>query len=630
MRSSQTVTRVALVALLFQTRIVSAQCQFITTWGSFGSGSSQMTVPSGVAVDSFGNIVVVDSNNHRVLTFDSGGTLLANWGSLGSTPGLLAFPKGIAISQGGIFYIADQSNNRVQKFDASGQFISMWGGFGVPEGIALDSASNVYVTEINGNRVRKFDLNGVQLMSWGIPGSGDGQFNGPYGIAVDLAGDVYVVERNNQRVQKFTSNGQFLRKWGTHCLLSNGSGCVDSDGAGPLALGDGQFHNPHGVSVDQDGNVYIVDRGNHRVQKFDSTGGFISKWGSNGNGPGQFFEPNYLALDGMLNAYISDTGNHRMEKFGCVPLAIATLTPTPTATATPIATLTGTPTATPTGTTTATLTPTPTATATPTATLTGTPTATPTGTTTATLTPTPTGTVTPTQPPNTPTPTATATPFCGNGSPDTGEQCDDGNFVDGDGCDTVCFFEQLIPGKGSSVTDCIIEWAIINPNNTPYLDSKGLPNSKQVCTDGDPSCDADGIVNDECHFRLAVCLNNSDPRLPECGAYPPLASYELVKPRVDSSRAQDAANASTMLEGFTRLSNALPGRTHSSVLDFDPHLQPVAPNNCSAPIEFVVKLKAPRALETVKGRATTGPRAGKGVHDRVIDTDKLKLTCLRP
>src|SRR4030042_1741132 len=66
---------------------------------------------------------------------------------------------------------------------------------------------------------------------------------------------------------------QFVTKWG-----SPGSG-------------DGQFNYPAGVAVDSSGNVYVADLGNHRIQKFDSSGGFITKWGSSGSGDGQFNYP---------------------------------------------------------------------------------------------------------------------------------------------------------------------------------------------------------------------------------------------------------------------------------------------------------------------------------------------------
>src|SRR5207249_2653408 len=105
---------------------------------------------------------------------------------------------------------------------------------------------------------------------------------------------------------------------------------------------------------------------------------------------------------------------------------------------------------------------------------------------------------------------------CGNGILEAGEQCDFGDIDNGDGCDEHCQFELLVPGGGSRSLDCVAEWAVINPMNDPALGADGLPPTRQTCVDGDPSCDADGTVNDECAFTIAVCFTSADPQLPEC------------------------------------------------------------------------------------------------------------------
>jgi len=66
------------------------------------------------------------------------------------------------------------------------------------------------------------------------------------------------------------------------CNIATSAGCVDPDGAGPLALGDGQFNSPRGIAVDISRNVFVTDEGNNRIQKFDSKGNFLLKFG----GPG--------------------------------------------------------------------------------------------------------------------------------------------------------------------------------------------------------------------------------------------------------------------------------------------------------------------------------------------------------
>ena len=76
---------------------------------------------------------------------------------------------------------------------------------------------------------------------------------------------------------------------------------------------DGQFITPADIAVDKAGNLYVVDAGNNRVQKFDSNGKFITKWGTAGSGDGQFSAPVGIAIDSSGNVYVSD--NNRVQKF---------------------------------------------------------------------------------------------------------------------------------------------------------------------------------------------------------------------------------------------------------------------------------------------------------------------------
>jgi DNA-binding beta-propeller fold protein YncE len=96
----------------------------------------------------------------------------------------------------------------------------------------------------------------------GTKGIEQGQFTNPHSLAVDNIGNIYVGDTGNKRIQKFYPNGTFILSWG-------------SEGGN-----DGQFSGLHDVAVDPEGMfVYTVELKNHRVQKFDSTGGFITKLG---------------------------------------------------------------------------------------------------------------------------------------------------------------------------------------------------------------------------------------------------------------------------------------------------------------------------------------------------------------
>ncbi|MBI5573821.1 MAG: 6-bladed beta-propeller [Elusimicrobia bacterium] len=213
-------------------------------------------------------------------------------------------PWGIALDSVSNMYASEIFSNKIKKFSPTGTFITQWGSAGTgnsqfdrPKFIDVDGSNNVYVADNMNGRVQKFSSAGTYITQWGGYGNGNGQFNGPTGIAVDIAADVvYVVDSNNSRVQKFSSTGTYITQWGS------------------LGTGNGQFQfvdfvncqqGPEGdIAVDSTGAVYVVDNWNRRIQKFSSTGAYITQWGSNGSGNGQFLYPTGIAVDSTGAVYV--------------------------------------------------------------------------------------------------------------------------------------------------------------------------------------------------------------------------------------------------------------------------------------------------------------------------------------
>ena len=174
------------------------------------------------------------------------------------------------------------------------------GQFTWPTGVALDSERNVYVTDAWTDRVSVFTVDGDFIRSFGSSGDGDGQFRRPSGIAIDYNDNVLVVDALNDRVQKLTRDGRLhlavglhrIRRWrvpvavGHHdrrltasctspTTRTTGSRSSTADGGFVFALGsrgsgDYEFDHPSDVAVDLDGDIYVCDWANSRVQAYDS------------------------------------------------------------------------------------------------------------------------------------------------------------------------------------------------------------------------------------------------------------------------------------------------------------------------------------------------------------------------
>ena len=168
----------------------------------------------------------------------------------------------------------------------------------------MDDQGYVYVNDAENHRIQKFTSDGQFLAKWGWKSTAkkkairDGAFNYPMGIAVDGEGNIYVVDSN--RMQRFNDHGMFVSKWGNWTWEFTGSNWNDSP------TGDGEFVHPNGLAVDGVGNIYVVDSGNDRIQKFAADGTFLAKWGSRGIGDGEFQMPEGLAIDSSGNVYVTD------------------------------------------------------------------------------------------------------------------------------------------------------------------------------------------------------------------------------------------------------------------------------------------------------------------------------------
>lgn len=192
--------------------------EFISTWGSEGTGDGQFAGASDLVVDAEGRVYVVDAYRDisegvdAVQVFDADGNFLDSWGPHGREPGQLQFAVGITLDQDGSILIAEYQNNRVQRFTPEGDYLRSWGDMVTAEGrmngpfdVAVDSRGNVYEVDYNRNMVQVFDREGRFLISWGGTGTDDGEFTGPVAIAVDGAGNVYVTD-DEGRLQKFHIN----------------------------------------------------------------------------------------------------------------------------------------------------------------------------------------------------------------------------------------------------------------------------------------------------------------------------------------------------------------------------------------------------------------------------------------
>jgi sugar lactone lactonase YvrE len=335
-----------------------------------GSGTAaRFFGPSGLAVDSSGNLVLADAYNNLIRTVSSAGVAATiagnplsspnnpvNTGSTDGTGIFAQFNMGFALTSGdpygapistnigavsigldssGNAYIADTLNNTVRKVTPAGVVTTIAGTagslgstdatgtaarFNSPAGLTIDTAGNIYVADTGNNLIRKITPAGVVTTLAGtvhFTGSDDGvgtqaTFGAPYGIVVDPAGNLYVADNNYHNIRKIAPNGTVTTLAGR--AGSKGS----SDGIGTQA----RFNSPSGIAIDKSGNLYVADTGNNLIRMITPAGAVTTIAGTAGasgsaDGAGataRFNNPNGIAVDSSGTVYISDTDNQTIRK----------------------------------------------------------------------------------------------------------------------------------------------------------------------------------------------------------------------------------------------------------------------------------------------------------------------------
>ncbi|HLK18393.1 MAG TPA: SMP-30/gluconolactonase/LRE family protein [Bryobacteraceae bacterium] len=332
-------TRVSL-AILCCTATWAQQYTITTIAGTGTSGftgdggaatSAQLASPDRVIVDSSGKIYIADGVNWRIRQI-SGGTIntIAGSGTEGytgdgaaATKAELSDPTGIALDSSGNLYIADASNNVVRMVSTSGNITTFAGnhsaGFtgdgGVavdaelsnPTAVAVDSFGNVFICDSGNNVIRKVSSANIFTVVGGA--ATQLQLNQPDGIAFDSKGAMYIADTGNRRIVKFVP--------GYISVIAGTGELGDSGDGGPAvkaALGD-----PMGLAVDAAGNLFIADTFNSKIRKVTPDGiistvagdGIQGYFGDKGlaTKAGLYF-PHDVTLDKSGNLYIADTGNN--------------------------------------------------------------------------------------------------------------------------------------------------------------------------------------------------------------------------------------------------------------------------------------------------------------------------------
>ncbi len=261
---------------------------FRRTFGEEGSGAGKLLKPHGVAVDETGNVWVADTGNNRLEEFGPEGKLIREFGTKGSGNGQLSSPKGLYAYKSEI-WVADTGNNRIEEFNSVGGYLGQFGNTTLKGPTAVTvSGETIWVTDTGNNRVVTFSL-GSKALGTEYPG-----LSGPSGVTPISNGAAYL------------DSGHGIG----YLRTTKGVSAFGEPGTGP-----GQLGHPEGIAKDPEGDLWVADTGNNRIQEFSEKGASLFQFGTAGAGEREFSGPSGVAVDGNGDVWVADTGNSRLEEW---------------------------------------------------------------------------------------------------------------------------------------------------------------------------------------------------------------------------------------------------------------------------------------------------------------------------
>jgi len=217
----------------------------------------------------------------------------------------------------GMLYVSEYFNDRIQVFGLDGTFQRLIGEpgdgpgeFNAPGGVAIGPDGDLYVTDFYNQRVQHLRADGSLVRQWGTTGeigNGAGKFNYPTDVVLAGDGHLFVADGYGDRVQVFRPDGTFSHKWG-----------------GPFAMNifgpfNGWFTTVTSIAIGPEGNVFVADFYNDRVQKFAPDGTFLAAFGESGSGPGEIRHAMAVAVAEDGSVFVSNFVNNRIQKWQPYP-----------------------------------------------------------------------------------------------------------------------------------------------------------------------------------------------------------------------------------------------------------------------------------------------------------------------
>jgi sugar lactone lactonase YvrE len=309
--------------------------------GGPGAGAT-LDSPSGMAVDSKGNVIFSDKMHNRLRLIDPKGFIftLAGTGDQGNegdgdpaTQASLFLPGAVAVDQkNNVYFVSPQGSSKfVRKIDPQGTITRFAGNgilgdkgdggpavqasFGVIQDIAVDSEGNVYLADLTNRKIRVVDTQGVvsTLASDTWVKIVDEEIH-PNGIAINKSGEIFISDSGSSKIRKIDRDQNVTTFAGTGEFKDSG------DGGPAIQAG---IRSPGGLAFSPNGELYIAEETSHRIRKINKEGNIIHVAGTGFAGYGgdggpaiqaQLKSPYRMVFDKNGNLYFSDRDNNRIRK----------------------------------------------------------------------------------------------------------------------------------------------------------------------------------------------------------------------------------------------------------------------------------------------------------------------------